>query len=51
LAAIQANNVPLASVWVYDRKLVHDENSLNFDDDTASVLQMIGDFDRKWSPH
>jgi hypothetical protein len=49
LAAIQANNVPLASVWVYERKQLHDPNSLSFDDDTASVLRMIGDFNRKWS--
>ena len=49
LAAIQANNVPLASVWVYERKMVHDPNSLSFDDETASALQMIGDFNRKWS--
>jgi hypothetical protein len=49
LAAIQANNVSLAAVWVYGRKLLHDPNSLSFDDDTASVLQMIGDFNRKWS--
>jgi hypothetical protein len=49
LAAIQANNVPLASVWVYERKMIHDPSSLSFDDDTASVLQMIGDFNRKWS--
>src|SRR4030095_9331865 len=49
LAAIQANNVPLASVWVYGRKLMRDPNSLSFDDDTAPVLQMIGDFNRKWS--
>jgi hypothetical protein len=49
LAAIQANNVPLASVWVYERKMVHDPNSLSFDDDTASILQMIADFNRKWS--
>jgi hypothetical protein len=49
LAAIQAHNVPLASVWVYGRKMIHDPNSLSFDDDTASVLQMIGDFNRKWS--
>jgi Cellulase (glycosyl hydrolase family 5) len=49
LAAIQANNVPLASVWVYGRKMIHDPNSLIFDDDTAPVLQMIGDFNRKWS--
>jgi Cellulase (glycosyl hydrolase family 5) len=49
LAAIQANNVSLASVWVYERKLLHDPLSLSFDDDTASVLQMIGDFNRKWS--
>jgi hypothetical protein len=50
LAALQANNVPLASVWCYDRKLVHDANSLSFDDDTAPILQMIGDFNRKRSP-
>ena len=49
LAAIRANNVSLASVWVYGRKMIHDPNSLSFDDDTASVLQMIGDFNRKWS--
>jgi hypothetical protein len=49
LAAIQANNVSLASVWVYGRKMIHDPNSLSFDDDTAPVLQMIGDFDQKWS--
>jgi hypothetical protein len=49
LAAIQANNVPLASVWNYGRKLMRDPNSLSFDDDTAPVLQMIGDFNRKWS--
>ena len=49
LAAIQAHNVPLASVWVYGRKMIHDPNSLSFDDDTASILQMIGDFNRKWS--
>ena len=37
-------NVPLASVWVYGRKMIHDPNSLIFDDDIAPVLQMIGDF-------
>jgi len=49
LAAIQANNVSLASVWVYGRKMIQDPNSLSFEDDTASVLQMIGDFNQKWS--
>jgi hypothetical protein len=49
LAAIQAHKVPLASVWVYGRKLIHDPHSLSFDDDTAPVLQMIGEFNRKWS--
>jgi hypothetical protein len=49
LAAMQANKVSLASVWVYGRKMIHDPSSLSFDDDTASVLQMIGDFNRKWS--
>jgi Cellulase (glycosyl hydrolase family 5) len=50
LAAIQANNVSLASVWVYGRKMIHDPNNVSFDDDTAPVLQMIGDFNQKWSP-
>jgi hypothetical protein len=50
LAAIQSNNVPLASAWVYDRKVVRDANNLSFNDDTASILQMIGDFNRKWCP-
>lgn len=49
LGAIQANNVSLASVWVYGRKMIRDPNSLSFDDDTAPILQMIGDFNRKWS--
>lgn len=49
LSAIDANNVSLASVWVYGRKLMRDPNSLSFDDDTAPVLQMIGDFNQKWS--
>ena len=49
LTAIQAHDVPLASVWVYGRKMIHDPNSLSFDDDTAPVLQMIGDFNEKWS--
>jgi hypothetical protein len=49
LAAIKANNVPLASVWVYGRKMIHDPHNLSFDDDTAPVLQMIGDFNQKWS--
>jgi len=50
LAAIRANTIPLASVLVYDRKLVHDANSLSLDDATASTLQLIGDFNRKYSP-
>ena len=49
LGAMQANKVPLASVWNYGRKLMRDPNSLSFDDDTAPVLQMIGDFNQKWS--
>jgi hypothetical protein len=48
LAAIRANTIPLASVLVYDRKLVHDANSLSLDDATASTLQLIGDFNRKY---
>jgi len=50
LAAIRANTIPLASVLVYDRKLVHEANSLSLDDATASTLQLIGDFNRKYSP-
>ena len=40
----EANNVSLASVWVYGRKLLHDPNSLSFDDDMLCFLQMIGGF-------
>lgn len=49
LAAIQSNNVSLASVWVYGREMIHDPNSLSFNDGSGSILQMIGDFNRKWS--
>jgi hypothetical protein len=49
LAAIQSNNVSLASVWVYGREMIHDPNSLSFNDGSAPILQMIGDFNRKWS--
>ena len=42
LAAIQASGVPLASVWVYDRKLTPDRSNLTFDNERSYMLQMIG---------
>jgi hypothetical protein len=46
LAAIENSAVPLASVWVYDRKLVPDKSNLTFDNDRAYMLRMIGEFDK-----
>src|SRR5262249_19665897 len=41
LAAIKASGVPLASVWVYDRKLLPDRSNLTFDNARSYMLQMI----------
>ena len=41
LAAIQKSNVPLASVWEYDRKLTRDRFSLTFDNERSYMLEMI----------
>jgi hypothetical protein len=46
LKAIENSNVPLASVWEYDRKLVYDRFSLTFNDEHSYMLQMIAEFDR-----
>jgi len=42
LAAIEASGAPLASVWVYDRKLTPDRSNLTFDNERSYMLQMIG---------
>ena len=41
LAAIKASGAPLASVWVYDRKLKADRSNLTFDNEHSYMLQMI----------
>jgi hypothetical protein len=46
LAAIEASKVPIASVWVYDRKLAHDYFSLTFDNKWSYMMRMIADFDQ-----
>lgn len=48
LKAIESNAVPLASVWVYDRKLSHDRANLTFANDHAYLLKRISDFNRRW---
>jgi hypothetical protein len=47
LAAIESSGVPLASVWVYDRKLKPDRSNLTFDNERSYMLQMIAALNRK----
>ena len=49
LSAIKQSGIPLASVWVYDRKLTADRSSLGFNNERAYMLQMIGDYNRTLS--
>ena len=46
LAAIEASKLPIASVWVYDRKLTNDYFSLSFDNRWSYMMRMIADFDQ-----
>jgi len=46
LAAIKASGAPLASVWVYDRKLLPDRSNLTFDNERSYMLQMIAESNR-----
>lgn len=46
LAAITASGAPLASVWVYDRKLSPDRSNLTFDNERSYMLQMIAETNR-----
>ena len=41
LAAIKASGAPLASIWVYDRKLLPDRSNLTFDNERSYMLQMV----------
>ena len=41
LAAIKASGAPLASVWIYDRKLSPDRSNLTFDNARSYMLQMV----------
>jgi hypothetical protein len=44
--AIKNSNVPIASVWEYDRKLTRDQFSLTFDNKHSYMLGMIAEFDQ-----
>ena len=46
LKAIEASKVPLASVWVYDRKLHYDKSNITGNNQRSYILKMIGAFDR-----
>jgi hypothetical protein len=46
LAAIKASGAPLASVWVYDRKLTPDRSNLTFDNERSYMLEMIATANR-----
>lgn len=47
LAAIENSHVPLASIWVYDRKLMSGPFNVTFDNERSYMLQMISDFDHR----
>jgi hypothetical protein len=47
LAAIESSGVPLASVWVYDRKLRPDRSNLTFNNERSYMLLMIAALNRK----
>ena len=46
LAAVENSGVPLAAVWVYDRKLIADRSNMTFENDRAYMLRMITEFDK-----
>jgi hypothetical protein len=46
LEAIQSSGVPLASVWVYDRKLQRDRSNITYDNEYSYMLKMISDLNR-----
>jgi hypothetical protein len=46
LSAVEHSKVPIASVWMYDRKLASGPFNLTFNSDHAYMLEMIGAYDR-----
>ena len=42
LAAIKASGAPLASIWVYDRKLLPDRSNLTFDNERSYMQECCG---------
>lgn len=46
LQAIKNSQIPLASVWEYDRKTTQDRFSLTFDNEHSYMLQMIAELDQ-----
>ncbi len=47
LAAVEGSGIPIASIWVYDRKLVPDRSNLTFTNERSYMLQMIVDLNRR----
>ncbi|MGH8092343.1 MAG: hypothetical protein ACREIF_02560 [Chthoniobacterales bacterium] len=47
LAAVEASGIPIASVWVCDRKLMPDRSNLTFDNEGSYMPHTIADFDRR----
>jgi len=47
LNAIETSGVPMASVWVYDRKLLPDRSNLTFENERSYMLDMIAAANRR----
>jgi len=46
LQAIESSGVPMASMWVYDRKLANDRSNVTFSNERSYMLDMIAAFNR-----
>ena len=46
LQAIESSGVPMASMWVYDRKLASDRSNVTFSNERSYMLDMIAAFNR-----
>lgn len=51
LSAIEQSNVPIASLWIYDRKLTSDPSNVSFNNPRAYMLEMIAGYDRRLDTH
>ena len=50
LNGIETSGVPMASVWVYDRKLLPDRSNLTFENERSYMLDMIAAANRRLHP-